>query len=244
MDNIIELYNKFLVIKEKNWIESKFDFVAGVGLVFEKEMGIMQNNNPKADYKEIEIKCKRRNAVDKSIRLFSASFNNNEVIQTKRIYTKYGDFLKNKKNCIYCYVSGKHTNNVNNNYSLKLNVDYNKSKIFLEIYKDGILIDNEAYWSFDLLKTKIINKLKLLAYIKASTRKINNTYYYKYENISFYKLKSFEKFLYLVETGYIYIKFQVSEYNQGKRKGQIHDHGISFHIREEKLEYLFNRIYI
>ena len=43
----------FLVIKEKGWIESHRTHDTGIGKTFEGLIGIVENNNLLADYKDI-----------------------------------------------------------------------------------------------------------------------------------------------------------------------------------------------
>ena len=73
-------------------------------------------------------------------------------------------------------------------------------KILLNVYDlANKLIDNQSFWSFELLEEKLMRKLKNLAFIEAEHKLRNNEEFFHYKNITFYSLKSFDTFLILVE---------------------------------------------
>ena len=68
--------------------------------------------------------------------------------------------------------------------------------------------------------------------------------FYRYLSISFYRLRSFETFLKLLETGIISVSFKLGYFKSGEHYGEIYDHGTSFDISKEDLEKLFEPIYL
>ena len=68
--------------------------------------------------------------------------------------------------------------------------------------------------------------------------------YFKYSNITFYKIKDFETFINLIETGYIEVGFTIGVYKIGEKKGKINNHGTRFCIKTKNLEKLFTKITI
>lgn len=167
------------------------------------------------------------------------------MFEIKRLKEKYGypdSILKNMK-VLNVSVYANNYLKIGMNYLFKLMVDRENKKLYLNVFdKNGKLIDNETFWSFELLEEKLIRKLQLLAVIDVLTQKNNNIEYYKYIEINFYKLKDFESFIYLIEKGYIRIIFKVSVFRTGKRLGQTHDHGTGFEIKEEDLKKLYYSI--
>ena len=91
-------------------------------------------------------------------------------------------------------------------------------------------------------RKKLERKLSFLAFIKAWTKTINGIDYYKYYDIQFYRLKSFDEFLKLMEQGKIRITFKIGIFRDGKRKGDIHDRGTGFEIQDLDIQQLFNKI--
>ena len=64
---------------------------------------------------------------------------------------------------------------------MKLSINYNKQKIFLEIYDLHFkLIDNDYYWDFDTIRKRLSNKIKYLAYITAKRKYENRKVYFFY----------------------------------------------------------------
>lgn len=93
-----------------------------------------------------------------------------------------------------------------------------------------------------MLKQRLDLKLKCLAIVKADTKKINCVEYFKYNEINFYKLKSFDAFIDPIKSGAINITFMIGIYKSGKRFGQTHDRGTAFTINEKNIELLYDKI--
>lgn len=78
--------------------------------------------------------------------------------------------------------------------------------------KNGENLNLQISWSFKMLKQRLDLKLKCLAIVKADTKKINCVEYFKYNEINFYKLKSFDAFIDPIESGAINITFMIGIY--------------------------------
>lgn len=76
--------------------------------------------------------------------------------------------------------------------------------------------------TFKDISQKLTTKLNNLMYVKAETKYISGEEYFKYNEIEAYVNPTLERFLNLVETGFIYIDFDA-------RTG--HNHGTKFRIR-------------
>ena len=61
--------------------------------------------------------------------------------------------------------------------------------------------------------------------------------------IHFYLLKSFDRFVYLLEHCKIKVSFKIGRFKTGTRKGEIYDHGTSFDLREDYIDYLFEEFH-
>ena len=71
----------------------------------------------------------------------------------------------------------------------------------------------------------------------------NKSYYYNFQEISFYELKSFSKFLELIENGDIRVHIKIS-YRQKGDKWEMYDKGTTFEIYKEDIEKLFTKLSI
>lgn len=91
---------------------------------------------------------------------------------------------------------------------------------------------------------RVLLKLNYLAIVNAWTNQINGWNYFKYYKIDFFKLKSFDDFLNLLENGKIKIVIKVGIYLDEKRYGKTNDHGCGFAIKSEDLLCLYDKINI
>lgn len=242
MKPIEELYNKFLQIKSLGWVKSIRKGNASIGDTFEKLVGVPQNDFEIPDYNGIEIKTKRNNSRSYTT-LFSATPDGPHFHEVERLKDKYGyphsNFKKYKvlNNSVYA----NFLNKIGLNFYFKLKIDRSNRKVFLEIYnKNGELIEDNVFWYFDTLEEKLYRKLKVLAYVNADAKFLNNIEYFKYNKITFYLLKDFDKFITLLEKGIIRVTFKISIYLKGHKLGNICDHGTGFEIKENDLIQLFD----
>ena len=243
---INELNEKFLNIKNQGWIKSLRKGTSGIGYTFEKLIGKEEENFPIPDYKNIEIKTSCTSSWGR-IHLFHATPDGEYLFPIKSILDVLGypdkDFPKH--NVFNFTLNAKNYTPIGKNKKAIILVDHRNEKLFL-IAKNmkNEKLDLYISWSFDMLKQRLNLKLIYLAVIKADSKISGDIKYFKYNKITFYKLKSFDTFIKLIELGIIEITFGIGLYKSGKRFGQIHDRGTSFSIREKKIEYLYEKINI
>ena len=246
MNEINYLIKEFERIKKMEWVKSTNKGNGGIGLTFEKLLGIDKNELEIPDYNGIEIKTKRYSS-NSYITLFSCKPEGKHYHEVKRIKDKYG--YPHKKFRQYKVLNNSVYGNVKNKigvfYYFKLKVERKEKKIYLEIYNlKNQLIEKEIYWDFDNLEEKLKRKLKILALIKANSikSKIDDREYFKYNDLKIYYLKGFEYFINLLEIGIIRINFKLDIKTRGEKLGEIHDHGTSFDILERDLIKLYDKI--
>lgn len=235
--NIRNLKKKFNQIKDMGYVKTVRKGPTGIGATFEKLIGKNEENFEIPDFEGIEIKTRRAYSKSK-ISLFNAVPTGSGYYEVKRIRDSYGYPSKRDKNlkCIYGEVNGKILKRVGLWYYFKLNVDYKKEKLILEIYNNNkVLIDNSTYWDFDILKEKLHRKLELLALVKAWPTTRAGIEYFKYYKINFYILRGFDEFLKAIENGKIEVVFKVDSYVDEKRYGSVDSTGVTFGIHEEDL---------
>lgn len=242
MQNINLLVNKFNNIKEKGWIPSVKKGYAGIGLTFEHLIGVVENEFEIPDFNGIELKTKRSNSNSYTT-LFNATPDGPHFHEVERLRTTFGYPHSKAKEYKVLNVStfANQLNNMGIKYYSKLKVDYDKQKLFLSIYdKNKKLIEEDVFWYFDTLKEKLLRKLKILAYINANTKMVNNMEYFNYYKMTIYLLKDFDTFLLLLEHGIIRVTFKININLNGPRRGQTCDHGTGFDIQEKDLLKLYD----
>lgn len=241
---ILELKNKVKRIKEKGWIKSVRNDTGGVGVTFEQLLGLKENELEIPDYGNIEIKTKRAYS-DSYTNLFNCTPTGPHYHEVARLKEKFGypDKILKKYKVLNTSVYATQKTNVGLDFYFKLQIDNRQQKIFLLVFdKYYNIIEKKVFWDFDILKEKLLRKLKYLAFIKALVKRINKEEYFKYYNIKIYKLKDFETFIDLIEIGVIRINFKIGIFRSGNKIGQIHDHGTSFNIKESDLNKLYDLI--
>lgn len=124
---------------------------------------------------------------------------------------------------------------VNGYYFFLLRVDYDKEKIYLEIYDYyKKIIEDNIFWSFEEIQKKLLDKLSILSLVKAWPDRIGGVEYFKYYKMNIYFLRGFDYFIDAIAEGKIRLSLKVSY--DGKR---LLSHKVSFVIKEEDLGTVF-----
>jgi hypothetical protein len=227
---LTELLGKFDDVKDRGWIDSLREGDTGIGYTFETLLGIKENNDQKADFKGIEIKCKgmKEGSAGNSskINLFQAGPTWNVKATSKeliRILGRQGD-----DGLYACYSQVTATPN---NLGLLLDVLSQQSKIDLRKNLDAL-----GYWSFRQLESRLAEKHSRTVFVKARNRSTKSKSQYSYEELVYCDKPSIERFVDLVEKRNIVFEFTMSE----KSNGTVRNHGYPWRlIRAEFLDQLF-----
>jgi hypothetical protein len=177
--------------------------------------------------------------------MFSATPDGTYLFEIKRLRDKYGypDKVMKDIKILNISVSANEFTQLGSKNLFRLKVDRSEKKIFLCVFDRNInLVDKMTFWSFELLEEKLRRKMQTLAVVDTAYKKEINEVYYKYQNITFYNLKNFDSFIDTIESGSVRVTFKISTFRDGKRYGQIHDHGTSFDIKEIDLEKIYEII--
>ena len=234
--NYVILYRKFAEIRKLGWVKSLSKSPTSIGQTFEKLIGKKSDNLPIADFLDIEIKVKKKNTY--TVCLFSINPDINFSI--KDFYDKYG--IVDKKNFKTIYLNINSLSKINlGNFLFSVKIDKTNQQIRLLIYDyDNNLISNNIAWSFDIIKERINLKIDKLAIVYAESKMKQFAYYFRYYYIKFYKFKSFDQFLKLVDEGLIHVSFNIS----AQKNGNIYNHGICFYISLYNIGKLYDIIEI
>lgn len=129
----------------------------------------------------------------------------------------------------------------NNEYLFRIIIDRKQEKIFIRISnKNGKLLEQKVYWTFESLKNIIDKKVKKIVEVKYLENFNGIDEYYNIESLKVYDQVNFEKFLHELEIGNIRIYLKVAVYLSGIYIGKTHDHGATFHIINKRLPLLFD----
>ena len=226
------------------WVESTAKGRGGVGITLESLLNKERENFEIPDYKGVEIKAKC-SKKDTYITLFSA-VPDSYLFEIKRLVQKYGfpDREYPQFKVFRLEIYGNRKRRTRYNY-FKLYVNRESKQVILQVYDKNLnIIDELTSWSFEMLQEKLERKLSKLAIVHADRKFEHNVIYFKYTDIKFYQLISFERFLSLIENGTIRLTFQIGVYKDEQRFGEIYDHGTAFSINENDISSLFEQIYV
>lgn len=246
-EELQKLKNEFIRIKRLGYVPSTRNGPTGIGKTLEDLLGKKEDTKGLPDYHGIELKTKR-GYTRAYVTLFNATPEGEAPNEIKRLRNTYGYYnstesKSNRHKYLQNSVQANCSTLIGNRFLFKLYLNYDEKKIYLNISDPNFnLIESKAYWPFETLKIKLNCKLKYMALIKAWPKKVDGKEYYKYYDIEFFKLKTFEEFLKLIEDGTIRINFKVGIYTTGPKKGTMKDHGTSFEIQELDMEKLFVKI--
>lgn len=238
-----EIIEKFKEIAEKRWIKGVNNTTNSVGLTFESLLSKNPDSMYFPDYHGIEIKCSQRFSRY-PISLFSLAFDGPRLYEMNRILQEYGkpDVIYKDRKLLQGEIFVNKYEKINNNY-FKLKLDKTNKKIILGIYDLNYqLIEEKAYIEFETIKSRLELKLSTLAIVYASKKIIDDNLYFRYYLITIYKLKSFEKFIELLEKDYIRVEIVGRVSRGGVEKGRQRNKNIVFSIPKENINLLFHNI--
>lgn len=242
-DEVLDGFKKdFTKIKEKGWVESHRKHDTGIGKTFEDLIGIVENNNYLADYQDVlELKASR-SLSGSMITLFTKSPNPKGINSVMR--EEYGnpDPKADGLKTLHTTFSALDFNNFVNKYGFKLEVKRDEKRIYILVKNLGTdeIEDTDIYYDFDTLNKIIDNKCKYIAHINAESRKKDGNEHFKFKECSILSGLTFEKFIDLIEKGFILYDIRIGVYRSGKNRGKTHDHGSGFRFKKNNLDKIFN----
>lgn len=227
---LTELLERFDGIKERGWIDSLRTGDTGIGYTFETLLDIRENNDKKADFQGIEIKCKgtKEEGGSRSSKqnLFQEGPTWTVDATAKELIRILGKPRADGRYACHSQVTPKP-----NNLGLLLDVLGADGKIDLRKNADAL-----GYWTFRQLETRLAEKHSRTAFVKASIRTTKSKTQFHYQELVYCANPSISRFVDLVEQRRIVFEFLMSE----KPDGSIRNRGYPWRlIRSEFQDYLF-----
>ncbi len=243
--DIKKLVEEFKRISNKGWIKSSSNSHGVVGNVFEKELGKQADALYFPDYYGIEIKCTTRYSKY-PLYLFTVAFDGPTFPEINRLIDSYGwpdkDFKEKK--VLFANVKCNSKSIINNKYKFRLDIDENEEKMFLCIYDlNDNLLERKSFVYIDSLYNHLCLKLKKLATIKAFKKKTDNYNSFRYYYIAIYKLISFERFIVLLQNGYINASIIARMNKSGVDVARYRNKNLVFSINKKNINLLFEKVY-
>ena len=241
--SIQKIEKEFNRIKGLGFIKSNRVHNTGIGKTFEDYLGVKENNIKDADFDGFEVKSQRELSAS-YITLFtkSPSSPTGANAYLKDAFGR-GDAKFPHLKALHTSSFGDSWNTVHETYDMKLSVNRdckNISLIIKEFSSELVLSDN-IHWSFDDLRTGL-NKMKSLFVVTAETEKRKDGEYFHYTKAKVYHNVLFDKFLELLEEGFIQFDIRIGVYKTGKAIGKPHDHGSAFRIKKENIHQIYEEV--
>jgi hypothetical protein len=232
-DALLAFLEKFDEIQQMGPVRSLRKGDTGVGFTFETLLGIAENNDKSGDFMGMEVKTHR---TDKQIsrnkyrHLFLKAPTWKDGLKAKERVASYGYWDdKQGRWAFYESVNCGRTNT----YGLKLSVDQEQQKVFLE--KKGTAI---GFWRFETLETRLTEKLTETVFVSADVqRERTGEELFHYSGVQYCHRPSVDRFVELIEDGKAWVEFRMHL----KPDGSSRDHGCEFRVSEKLLSRLFDR---
>jgi len=229
--DLSELLDRFDEVSRRGWVESLRKGDTGIGYTFETRLGIRENNDKRADFKGIEIKCKGiKEGVESASGKINLFQHGPVWLGTQSARDRIRILGKAGADGLYtCHSQIKTTPN---NLGLSLGIIEVDRKIDLLKHADAF-----GYWTFDTLEERLREKHSRAVMIKARSRKKKSNSLFHYEELTYLERPSIERFVALVGSRNIVFEFLMSE----KPNGTVRNHGYPWRlVREEFLDQLFS----
>ena len=245
-DNFNELIKRFKIINKQRYVKGvNNNNINSCGITFEKLIGKNTDSMFFPDFKDIEIKCKQRfSRYD--LNLFTLTFDGPNLFESNYILETYGsndNMFFNKKE-LFVNLKYKEKVFVDRKYYFELDSDDEKEMIFVNIYdNDSKLLEKRCFIFYSSIKNRINVKLRKLALIRASKRKIGFNLYFRYYKISCYELKAIDNFIDMIKKGVIKLSIVLRFSKSGFEKGKQKNKNMVFSINQDKIEEIYNKIY-
>jgi hypothetical protein len=226
--NLEELLGHFDRISAMGWVDSLRPGDTGIGYTFETLAGIDENNDKRADFKGIEIKCKLRRTGSASgkINLFQQGPIWANALSSKDRLRSIGQ--QKSDGLFACY--SQVTTTANN---LGLCIDVIPEPGNLVLRKND---RNIGHWTREILAERLAEKHSRAVFVKAESRKFTNGIKYWYSGLVYCERPDIGRFVDLVTARKLVFEFTMSE----KPSGEVRNHGYPWRLNDEQL---FDQLY-
>lgn len=193
-------------------------------------MGIKENNDKRADFRGIEIKCKQVKEAGGhggKINLFQQAPRWEEKLSALERIRLIGQSDENNRYTCYSQV----TTTANN---LGLSLDQLTTPEQIDLLKG---ITRFGYWPFEVLEERLREKHSRAVFVKAEVRTTAGQQRFHYKELIYCERPSIQRFNDLISSKRIVFEFMMSE----KDGGQVRNHGYPWRLTgEEFLSELFS----
>jgi len=193
----------------------------GIGYTFETQLGIKENNDRRADFRGIEVKCKQVKETGGhggKINLFQQAPKWEEKLTALERIRLIGQPDEHGRYSCYSQV----TTTVNN---IGLLLDPSATPEQIDLLKG---ITRFGYWPFEVLEGRLREKHSRAVFVKADVRNTAGHQRFHYKELIYCERPSIQHFNDLVRSKRIVFEFLMSEKN-----GKVRNHGYPWRLTSE-----------
>lgn len=225
-----ELLARFDDVKRLGWVDSRRSGDTGVGYTFESLIGVEENNDKRADFKGIEIKCKKTKesgAGGGKINLFQQAPEWKGGLTGIERLKLLGKLEGDGRYSCYSQIT-----RIRNNLDLWLDLQATPQQI--DLRKDSV---RYGAWLHTTLSRRLFEKHSRAVFIRADSRLFGSKQRFSYKELIYCERPSIERFMRLVEERKIVFEFLMRE----NSRGGVRNHGYPWRLcREGDLSELFS----
>lgn len=220
-----DLLGLFDEISDRGWIDSLRGGSTGIGYTFESLVGIEENNDRRADYRGIEIKCKQvkdTGGRGGKINLFQqapAWENTLTALERLRLIGQ-----PDEQGRFACH---SQVTTTANNLGLWLNPVATPDQV--DLLKGDARF---GYWLHTVLAERLREKHSRAVFVKAEVRKVAGRQRFHYKELVYCERPSIQRFNDLMQDRRIVFEFIMAE----KEGGRVRNHGYPWRLTSD--EYL------
>ncbi len=216
-----DLLTRFDHISEQGYIDSLRAGDTGIGYTFETQLGIKENNDRRADFRGIEVKCKlvkETGGHGGKINLFQQAPRWDEKLTALERIRLIGQPDEQGRYTCYSQV----TTTVNN---IGLSLDQSATPEQIDLLKG---IARFGYWPFGVLEERLREKHSRAVFVKAEVRNTAGRQRFHYKELIYCERPSIQRFNDLVRSKRIVFEFLMSE-----KEGRVRNHGYPWRLTGE-----------
>lgn len=224
-----DLLARFDQINEQGYIDSLRIGDTGIGYTFETQLGIKENNDRRADFRGIEVKCKQIKETGGhggKINLFQQAPKWDKKLKSLERLRLIGQPDEHSRYACHSQV----TTTANN---LGLSLDQSTTPEQIDLLKGTARF---GYWPFGVLEGRLREKHSRAVFVKAAVRSSAGRQRFHYTELIYCERPSIQRFNDLVRSKRIVFEFLMSE-----KEGRVRNHGYPWRLMsEEFLSELFS----
>ena len=230
-----EALQKFLrsfdQISSLGWVPTQRSGSTGIGYTLETLLQIPENNSPVGDFLGMELKAHRSDqsssAGSKRMNLFLKEPTWTDGLSHRERIPKYGYVDDNGRVALYSTVTG-----TENSHGLQLAVKATDQRV--EILYRGKPV---AFWTFDVLQSRLTEKLTETAFVGAKSRGTGKAEEFHYESVLFCQQPSVASLVKLIESRESMVEMRMHI----REDGSARNHGTAFRVHQDQLPRLYTR---